>query len=335
MSRWLLIPLASIAAYAVLAATVDTSEPCDIPALLGTLCLPLLALGGNLRRRGVCERAALEAEALYLERRETQVPETDLTFFLSEDCCLLRTTPAVHDGLLGQKAEGLCFASFLAPKERVRLQELLDEVESSGDARALETCTLRLPRGEVQVSMIVALLDPSRTGDDGASFRVGLIIAAGTPQQPQQQQELQRLHDPRTITIVAPTGSERMHLMSEALVPVRTGSFRRTRSRKDSSCLGGDLDVLDVHRVISDLPMSAPSQGGVSDVGTFIVSESTYRFSRPTTKAASTQTEAPLRAEVAVSTSVVMDGFSFRCLACSKPPAPRLYSPDRCASTLR
>lgn len=332
-SHLLVVPLCSIASYALLLGTFGATDARDLPVLLGTLCLPLLSLGGNLRRRELCEKAAWLAELAARERPETP-DDADFAFVVSEGCCLLRTNSEMHDGLLGRKAEGFCLASLLPPAERVRLQDLLDEVETTSAARTLEPCTLRLPRGHVRASLRVAPLEHSREGHDGASFRIGLRIVQDSAQ---KQGEEEKQHQPFREEIRRPSfagageRSESLHERPEvwpfeAAVPVPTSSsFRRTRSQKASlyggiSEFGEGTQSLSLHRVPSWL---------MSDDGTLDFSESTGRPSRPVTTASEcTQTTAPRRVDVGVSTSIVMDGFSFRCAACCRPPAPPLYSPD-------
>lgn len=112
-----------------------------------------------------------------------------------------------------------------------------------------------------------------------ATTSVGLVImwilhGAGRTR---CQGELPRLHDPPPLAVGGFAVSERVHMMPEALafealVPsgppmTRVGSARSTRSRRIS-------EPGEMQRSMSELPLSDPSQGVVSDVGTFCISES-------------------------------------------------------------
>lgn len=80
----------------------------------------------------------VDLESCRVARSRAAPLEADLTFFLSEDCRMLRTASAVHDGVFGLSAENLRFESLLPPAQRFRFAEVLGDVEASGAARCLE-----------------------------------------------------------------------------------------------------------------------------------------------------------------------------------------------------
>lgn len=226
-SQWLVVPVSSIASFALFAGTCGAPAPRELPRLLGTLFLPILALGGNLRRREVLERLTVLSDMLEMEPRRDQV-QADLTFFLSEDCRMLRTASAVHDGVFGLSAENLRFESLLPPAQRFRFAEVLGDVEASGAARCLEACSLRLPRGELTASLRVAPVDASQRGEDGAFFHMGLFIEPGA--KPRQRRQCRRRAPRRASTPPSSwTGSPSVapHARSRLL----RGSTRRAVAR--------------------------------------------------------------------------------------------------------
>lgn len=66
-----------------------------------------------------------------------------------------------------------------------------------------------------------------------------------------------------------------------------------------------------------------------SSCGTAAGVSAPYPPPPPPMLSSGTQTLTPSLVDVAVSTNVVMDEFSFRCIACSKPPTgPKFYTKD-------
>jgi len=135
----------------------------------------------------------------------------------------------------------------------------------------------------------------------------------------EQQQRQQHRPCPEELrhpsSVGAASVSERAHEVALPFDAVVTTSppgslFRRTWSRKAA---------------LSEPRLSLPSQGAAfrRHPGPAGLLRPQQRPHRPWRRLASTS--------ASVNTSVVMDGFSFRCVACSRPPAPRLHSKDSCA----
>lgn len=97
----------------------------------------------------------------------------------------------------------------------------------------------------------------------------------------------------------------------------------------------GESHLLMAHHINLRCLMSAVepcSPSPVEDGGSeWCMETDAFTGRRPTHTIASQTTRVAL-VDAAVNTSIVMEEFSFRCIACSKPPpGPRYYSPDRCS----
>lgn len=284
---WPVLPLSALASDASVAAVVGLAAPGAAPMRLAALALLLFLSVGNGRRRERFERRCWREAQVVADRQ--RVPQSDITLHLTEAGLLTRTTAELHDRLFGRRSEALSFPSLLTPIERVRLQEGIEQAEISMRPVLLGPCTLTLPQGVLWVHMNIA-----REMCDGEPlFSVGLRVVRD--ESPQSSRPSQRSRTP----------------------PPMDSGFPRLRSDSSgpqlSPVLPGTLADPEAHRAT----LSDPGRG--SEGGTLWLSESSCHVARVSTQSVGTQTKGSM-ADACVSTTMVIDGLSFRCTLCSKPP---------------
>jgi len=334
--RWPIVPLVVAMSCMLMSATVGPTDMSEVLLYIITQFVMLAAtLGNNLRRERLERRAWFagrqrgpEHAHECLDRPRDEVSEedeeshhslaqpkggselsclwADMAFDMSESCHLLQTCAAVHDRFFGRPADGLCLSSILARPERIQLDTMLDAAVVSQTPQFLDCCTLNLQQGPVRVSLQAAPL--------GGRFRVGVRVLEETP----------------VLRVLEP---ELGHGRSSDLPadPARSSS---------ASSLTRFHGIIPSHGVEG---AAVPSMGALSELSlmtgrhsdsavSLAYSEYTVRqtpLTYPVTIATQTEGAAQLElVEQGVNTDIVMSGFSFRCVVCSKPPPLRRTCSD-------
>lgn len=295
---WPVAPACSLVSYLLLLAIAGPTDQdillWSLGALVLAFCLPL----GSFRDRELHERE------LWLAGKEPSEREmlADIVFTMSDRFTLTRTCAAVHDRFFGQNAEGLVFTTLLPRAERTRFIKTIDSVRSARRTDSA-TVTLFLPRGPLKVQLCVEQVVPPDESQAANSFRIGVRILDDV-QSPMNAHSRQVSGGSHSVASV-PEDMQvpHLHLSGMAFSEVMPGM----RVASEGSIFG----------CLSVVP---------SDLWNSEVEATTLTW----THAAGTQTEGG-HAEAAVNTSVVMQGSSFRCSTCCRPPR----SPKRSATAVR
>jgi len=315
-----IVPISAFCAHAVLAAPLACiSDPAFAHLMLLAVFFAVLLEGSRCVE--IQERERWSGRKRMLTSLEVHAKiRCDIFFDVTEALTCTGTTMA-HDMFFGTHVEGSLFTNFLAGLDGHRFQDLLQNLPAHGPSDTLQAA-LQSSQGLVDVG--ISVIDLGR-GSDRGRYLVGIRV----------------LED--CVSGACSDGTDRITPISEEApvdflpgAPAAEGAElavgTETSVRRDRSDpmrhVGSDRSSHRSHsgrrravgswmqKVFSEKSSCSIDSLGLSSFADDEIGRESHRTTR-------TMVE---KIDASVNTTVVMDGFSFRCVNCSKPPKnPRFY----------
>jgi len=289
-----------------------------------------------------------------VERRsvaEAPLRSSDLVVRLT-DGLALRATSAPHDAFFGRDAEGYKFDRFLPVQDSERFSELMANVAATRRPHR-SVVAIATAQGFVEAEL-TAGIDVARAEGGATRYVVGLRVLGALPDAGESFEDSPPVPSEHGRNLVADAVA-RVNLrdtVGRRHPPEPWDPAAMQDQKSSTELLNGDGAHRDAaphpHRRRPLLPFlqrggperaasgleQSPGHSSLGLSSNTEVSELEEVFERA--RSAASQAASPTgRVDAAVNTTIVMDGMSFRCTLCSKPPrTPRLYDPEAIAPVM-